>query len=76
MDLSDPDVKENYDAAAARKAQPLIVWTGDTAVVLGAQPSQGTRDALEFALRRPQTRAAEFVAERVGHDHRQCQHEV
>jgi hypothetical protein len=66
VDLSDPDVKENYEAAAARKTQPLIVWTGGTASVLGVQPSQGTRDALEFALQRPQTRAAEFVAERSG----------
>ena len=66
VDLSDPDVKENYEAAAARKVQPLIVWTRGAALVLGAQPSQGTRDALDFALQRPQTRAAEFVAERSG----------
>jgi hypothetical protein len=65
-DLSDPDVKENFDAAAARKAQPLIVWTRGTAALIGARPSQGTRDALEFALGRPQTRAAEFVAEKSG----------
>lgn len=66
VDLADPDVKENYEAAAARKAQPLIVWTGGGVQVLGAQPSQGTRDALEFALKRPHTRAAEFVMERSG----------
>jgi hypothetical protein len=66
LDLSDPDLKENYEAAAARKVQPLILWTGGTASVLGVQPSQGTRDALEFALQHAQTRAAEFVAERSG----------
>jgi hypothetical protein len=66
VDLSDPDVKENYEAAAARKAQPLIVWTGETATVIGAQPSQGAREALEFALQRPRTRAAEFVADKSG----------
>jgi len=66
VDLSDQDVKENYEAAAARKTQPLIVWNGRAASVLGAQPSQGTRDAFEFALQRPRTRAAEFVAERSG----------
>jgi hypothetical protein len=66
VDLEDPDVKENYEAAAARKGQPLIVWTGGTALVLGTQPSQGARDALEFALQRPRTRAAQFLAERPG----------
>lgn len=66
VDLSDPDVKENYEAAAARKAQPLIVWVDKTATVIGAQPSQGTREALDFALQRPRTRAAEFVADKPG----------
>jgi hypothetical protein len=66
VDLTDLDVKENFDVAAARKAQPLIVWASGTAVVVGVQPRPGTRDALEFALRRPQTRAAEFVAEKPG----------
>jgi hypothetical protein len=63
VDLSDQDVKENYEAAAARKTQPLIVWRGKTASVIGAQPSQGTRQALEFALKRPRTRAAEFAVD-------------
>jgi len=66
VDLTDADVKENYEAAAARKVQPLIVWSGHSAQVIGAQPSQGARDALEFALARPRTRAAEFVSERPG----------
>ena len=66
MDLADPDVKENYEAAATRKAQPLVVWTGGTATVIGAQPSQGTREALEFALQRPNTRATEFASEKPG----------
>ncbi len=66
VDLADPDVKENYEAAATRKAQPLVVWTGGTATVIGAQPSQGTREALEFALQRPNTRATEFASEKPG----------
>lgn len=64
VDLDDPDVRENCEAAAARRMQPLIVWSGGVPTVLGAQPSQGTREALEFALQRPRTRAAELVAER------------
>jgi len=66
VDLIDADVKENCEAAAARKGQPLTVWSDGKAEVLGPQPSQGTREALEFALQRPRTRAAEFVVEKPG----------
>ncbi len=66
VDLTDLDVKENCDAAATRKEQPLTVWTQGKAEVLGAQPSQGTREVLEFALQRPRIRAAELVVERPG----------
>jgi hypothetical protein len=61
VDLHDADVIENWDAAADRKRQPLVLWMNDGAKVIGAQPSRGTREALQFALERPQVRAAEFV---------------
>jgi hypothetical protein len=61
IDLADPDVIENIDAAAAKKDQPLLLWQGKTVAVLGAQPSEGCREALDFALERPQARAAEFA---------------
>jgi len=61
VDLSDPDLIENIDAAAARKAQPLTVWQGKWPRVIGPAPTQGCREALDLALARPQVRAAEFA---------------
>jgi hypothetical protein len=60
VDLADADLIENLEAAAAKKAQPLMIWHGDVARVIGAEPSQGNREALTFALDRPVVRAAEF----------------
>jgi hypothetical protein len=61
IDLTDSDMIENIDAAAAKKNQPLLVWHGDSVRVLGAQPTQGCREAFDFALERPQARATEFA---------------
>jgi hypothetical protein len=60
-DLSDLDLIENIEAAAIRKAQPLMIWQGDQSRVIGLEPSQGNREALVFALSRPIVRAAEFA---------------
>ena len=59
--LHDHDMMENIDAAAARKDQPILVWRSKSARVLGAQPTQGCREAFDFALERPQARASEFA---------------
>jgi hypothetical protein len=61
IDLTDDDMIENIDAAAAKKDQPLLAWQGKSARVLGEQPTQGCREAFNFALERPQARAAEFA---------------
>lgn len=61
IDISDPDMLENWDAAAARKNQPITVWEGTSARIIGAKPSEGNVQALAFALARPSTRAAEFT---------------
>jgi hypothetical protein len=62
IDLTDVDMLENWDAAAERKNQPIMVWNGEESRVLGPQPSKGTVLALEFALKRRNVKAAEFVA--------------
>src|SRR5262245_25557836 len=61
IDLTDNDMFENIDAAAAKKNQPLFAWQGKSARVLGAQPKEGCREAFKFALDRPQARATEFA---------------
>ena len=65
--LSDPDQRENWDAAAKRAKQPILNWDQQGhAVVLGLEPSQGNADAFKFALRKPETRAAEYAASASG----------
>ncbi len=61
IDLDDADMEENWDAAALKKAQPITVWADGKSTILGAQPSQGTRDALSFAMASPTVRVARFV---------------
>jgi hypothetical protein len=61
VDLDDADIVENWEAAATKKGQPIAVWAKGNGRVIGAEPSQGNRAALAFALSRPQVRAAEFA---------------
>ena len=60
IDLTDVDMLENWDAAAERKQQPVVVWNDGVGRVIGMRPSQGIQAALDFALKRPRTGAADF----------------
>jgi len=60
-DLTDVDLMENWEAAAAKKGQPILVWEGENGRVIGVEPSQGNRGALAFALARPTARTTEFA---------------
>lgn len=62
IDLVNQDMLENWEAAAERKKQPIMMWEGKNGRVLGLQPSQGTLSAFKFAIERAHTRAAEFAA--------------
>lgn len=62
VDLSDPDMLENWDAAAFRKSQPILVWRGNKGHVIGIQPSAGNLEAFHFATGRERTRASEFAS--------------
>ena len=62
MDLADIDMLENWEAAAERKNQPLMVWTNKNCRLIGRKPSKGNTKAFEFALKNPKTRVADFVA--------------
>ena len=66
IDLIDEDMIENLDAAAVRKEQPILVWRGKSARLVGMEPSEGNREAFQFALGRACSRAAEFASERRG----------
>lgn len=63
VDASDPDMIENWDAAARRGAQPLLAWDGATQYcILGPQPSAGLSAMLHYVLSRPATRTNEAAA--------------
>jgi hypothetical protein len=66
VDLTDRDLIENLDAAAEKKGQPILVWHGRSADLIGPEPSEGAREAFQFAMGRPQSRAAEFATARKG----------
>jgi hypothetical protein len=43
-----------------------LVWHGRFADVIGPEPSEGAREAFQFAMSRPQSRATEFATGRKG----------
>jgi hypothetical protein len=64
VDLTDEDVIENIDLAARKKTQPMFVWIADKPRLIGHQPSQGVRDALDFALSRDEVRSVDYAEAR------------
>jgi hypothetical protein len=64
IDVTDPDMVENIDAAGTKKEQPLLVWRGKSADLIGMKPTEGTREAFQFAMGRRQSRASEFAAQK------------
>jgi hypothetical protein len=64
IDLNDMDMIENIDAAGEKKHQPMLVWRDRSADLIGIKPGEGSREAFQFAMGRPQTRAAEFAAQK------------
>lgn len=64
--IIDKDMLENWEAAAERKSQPIMVWEGDRPRVIGIQPSQGCMGAFNFTLERPVARAAEYCSSTKG----------
>ena len=59
--VANADMEENLSVAAERKQQPLMVWDGKLARVIGLAPSQGTSAAFDFALKRRVARASDFA---------------
>jgi hypothetical protein len=64
IDLTDKDIIENIDAAGEKKEQPMLVWRDRSASLTGIKPKEGAREAFQFAMARPQSRASEFAAEK------------
>jgi len=64
VDLTDKDMIENLDAAAERKEQPILLWGERSASLIGPKPSEGMREAFQFAMAKTQSRAAEFAVKK------------
>ena len=62
VDLTNVDLLENWEAAAERKRQPLMVWHGDKATVIGPQPRKGSLEAFQFAIKRSSAKATDFAS--------------
>lgn len=62
--VRDYDMLENWDAAAERKDQPLMVWNKRASQVLGITPTAGNAPAFQFALKRKYARASDFATEK------------
>jgi hypothetical protein len=60
-DVGDPDTFENIAAAAERANEPITLHEGSGVRVIGRAPTRGTRAALDFALARPEVRAADYA---------------
>jgi hypothetical protein len=62
-DLHDLDLLENWDAAARKREQPLMVWNKDMPpTVLGPEPSTGLREMFQYVLSVPIARTSEAAA--------------
>lgn len=62
VELNNQDIVENIDAAAKKKEQPILLWRGGNAQILGPEPSEGNREAFEFAMKHKHSRASEFAS--------------
>jgi hypothetical protein len=61
-DASDPDLLENWDAAALKHRQPLFAWRDSSYQLLGEQPVVGLRQVLAHVLAVPVAHTREVAA--------------
>ena len=59
--VADDDLLENWDAAAIRKGQPIMVFDGKNYKALGACPSQGNVGAFEYAVGKTSVTASDLA---------------
>src|SRR6185369_14174973 len=61
INFTNKDLLDNWDAAAIKKDQPLVVWKNDEYEFIGPPPSLGNRELFEFALTVPSLTTATAV---------------
>jgi hypothetical protein len=50
VDIKDPDLLDNWEAAASKRQQPMTVWRDGTPQVIGPKPTAGNEEVLNFVL--------------------------
>jgi hypothetical protein len=59
VDIASNDIQENWDAAALKRGQCLIVWGAKGPCVIGPKPSEDTLALLKIVLKRHEVGTAE-----------------
>lgn len=63
ININDQDLLDNWDAAAWRREQPIMVWDGFRLDrILGSEPSLGLREMFFYVLSVPVARTSEAAA--------------
>jgi hypothetical protein len=62
VDVDDADLLDNWDAAASKQEQPLLVWLSTGRRLLGPEPSEGLRAVFEYVADRESTLTGEVCA--------------
>ncbi len=52
-DIENPDLLENWDAAATKIEQPICVWNGGNGTFIGPKSTEGTSELLNYILSNP-----------------------
>ncbi len=50
VDAADPDIFDNWDAAALKRDQPILCWGGDNWRLLGPEPSRGNKAMFRLVM--------------------------
>jgi hypothetical protein len=58
VDIADPDLLDNWDAAAAKRDQPITVWRNGKPEIIGRKPTAGNGDVLNYVLSNSEATAA------------------
>jgi len=60
--LDNPDLLDNWDAAALKLSQPLLVWNRQGHTLIGPQLTEGLRPVFESLVEAPDMTTAEVAA--------------
>jgi hypothetical protein len=63
VDIADPDLLDNWDAAAAKRDQPMTVWRNGKPEIIGHKPTAGNEEVLKYVLSKGEASAASVARE-------------